>query len=213
MVFYVVIYKISDLDSKIRVKDISGRGLSQLNFTTAYKSSFDTNSILYNGSTTSADSVYINEGGTYQWTSGNASKVVPVVAGHRVRIEGRELSPNNLTGVRLTSNVNTLGTVPSFLTGIFSTSSFTGDGDFVVPVSATYLYILFYSNVTTTTKITDLDASSSTSYLIKQLNLPNSIYSKVAVRYASDIDTQKRINSVLTKNTYVAINRDSNLSP
>lgn len=204
-----------NLDAKFRLKDDNGKGLSKNDFTDIHKSKvdnapFDTNDVLYNGSTTSANSIFINEGGTYAWTSGNASIVVPVIAGHVVRIQGRDLSPLSKTSVWLTSNVQTVGTIPSFLNGTFATSSFYNDVDITVPTGATYLYILFYSNVTSSVRIIDLTSNNLSSFLIKQSLLPNDLYNKTKTLYDANTSISQRTITVIAKNSYVAINKDVN---
>ena len=205
----------SNLDAKFRLKDNNGKGLSKNDFTDIQKSKIDnnpvdTNDVLYNGSTTSANAIFINEGGTYAWTSGNASIVVPVVAGRTIRIQGRDLSPLSKTNVWLTSNVQTVGSIPAFLTGAFSTSAFYNDRDIVVPEGATHLYILFFSNVTASVKIIDLTSSILSSFLIKPTSLPNDLFAKAMTLYSSSVAVAQRTISVLAKNSYVAVNKDVN---
>lgn len=205
----------SDLDAKFRLKDDSGKGLSKNDFTDVHKNKvnnapFDTNDILYNGSTTSANSVFISSSNGI-WSSGNASIVVPVVAGQKIRIQGREFSPNSLTNVWLNGDGQTVGQSAQFAFTNFAGSAFYGDGDFTVPSGVTYLYVLFFSNVTSTTRIINLSSNSVADFLIKPESLPNRMSEKVEAQYAQTVDVTNRVKMVVTKNTYIAVGIDSNL--
>lgn len=203
------------IDEKLREK--TGKGLSRNDFDDLQKgkldnSPYDCATILFNGESQPFENYFINEGGTFAWTNGNACKVVPVTAGKRIRIEGRELSPNSLTVVFLKSPFNGIGNVPDFVNGNFANSSFVGDGDYVVPQNATHMYILAFSNVQSSTKIFALDSGINTDgFLIKTNRLPNRLYKKVEDAYKRYIDGTKRQNLVITKNSYVAIGRDVSL--
>lgn len=149
----------------------------------AVKDKFESSpSTLFDGSKDIWLSTYIYGGGTEAdklWrddVSSNISVIVPVTAGETIEISGRELTATK-RNFWLTGTNSILGTKPDFRGGTSASATFLSDGQFVVPVDVTHLYVYAQTSSRLTVKIRNLTVRD---LKLKDESLPDKIIQDIS---------------------------------